>query len=153
MRRFCPVVLLLILAWPLCALEIETAHPRYYKTDDIRTISEYFGSGKPEQGFRTLVPSIPAEPGGQYFICKLTRQSGSEPIAEARITLYTTSGKEPATHSWDLSGHLAGRWLYLGLTGADWPGESVLPLAWRIELLSGQGTLLAEWKSFLWEMP
>jgi len=69
------------------------------------------------------------------------------------MTLYASDRRDPITRTWDLAGTRLDNWLYLGLTGADWPGEDVHPLAWRIELLDTGGNLLAEWKSFLWEMP
>jgi len=42
----------------------------------------------------------------------------------------------------------------LGLTGTAWPGGSrANPLAWKISFFDGNGRLLAEHKSFLWEKP
>lgn len=153
MRRLSPLVLLFLCSLTLSALEIETAYPRYYEAGEIRTIGDYFGKGTASQRFRTVFPSSKADSGGQYFITRLGTAVGENRIAQARITLFTTRAKEPETRTWDLSGHPLSRWLYLGLTGGDWPDEEVLPLAWRIELLDDEGLLLAEWKSFLWEMP
>lgn len=150
MRRLCLISwLLLLMAAPLGAVSIETAFTRYYEEGDIRPIRQYFGTELRNQGFRTVLASRPDAPAGQYFILKVT---GAEEAASARMTLYSTESKNPATHAWDLPGKI-GKWLYLGLTGNDWPDQETRPLAWRIELLDASGTPVAEWKSFLWELP
>ncbi|NDV60856.1 hypothetical protein G0Q06_00150 [Puniceicoccales bacterium CK1056] len=133
-------------------LEIGTAYTRTYAAEEIRTLSNHLGAPLSEQGFRTVVASQPDQPGGQYFILHLEKMSSGSP-AVARLTLYTTADKKSSVHNWDLSGGDLENWLYLGLTGKDWPGEDVQPLAWKIELLDSSGTILTEWKSFLWEMP
>ena len=133
-------------------LEIETAYTRTYAADEIRTLSNHLGASLSEQGFRTVVASQPDQPGGQYFILHLEKMASGSP-STARMTLYTTVDKKSSVHSWDLPGNKLENWLYLGLTGRDWPGEDVQPLAWKSELLDSSGTILTEWKSFLWEMP
>ena len=133
-------------------LSIETAYTRAYAAEKIRSISNHFGSSLSKQGFRSVVASQPDQPGGQYFILHLEDTAQGSP-ATARMTLYTTAAKEFSIHTWDLSGDDLKSWLYLGLTGSDWPEEDVRPLAWKVELLDADGAVLSEWKSFLWEMP
>ena len=42
----------------------------------------------------------------------------------------------------------------LGLTGTAWPGgKPANPVAWKLALVAGDGRVLAEHKSFLWEKP
>jgi hypothetical protein len=149
-RFLLPVLFLLpATAW---ALTIETAFTRHYGSDQIRPLVNYLVKALNDQRFRTVLPSRPTDPEGQYFILKLGEPE-SRPPAGARMTLYTTAGKEPGTWEWELSGSDLRKWLYLGLTGEDWPDEAVRPMAWRVELLDASGQVLAEWKSFLWEMP
>ena len=108
-----------------------------------------------DPGRRNVDPDRPGDPGdpaGQYFITKLEKVKSSA-LKSARMTYYRSDSKDTTTVSWDLSGASVKSWLYLGLTGNDWPEKEIKPLAWRIELLDANGTLLAEWKSFLWEMP
>ncbi|HSH10017.1 MAG TPA: hypothetical protein VK995_06485 [Oceanipulchritudo sp.] len=151
-RLFLVLALLLAPLVQASAVSIETAYTRYYEDGEIRPIGQYFGASLIGQGFRSVVASQPDRPAGQYFIAKLEELSAPMPV-QARMTLYLSNSKEPTTHTWDLAGASLKKWLYLGLTGTDWPAHEVQPLAWRIELLDAQGTLLAEWKSFLWEMP
>jgi hypothetical protein len=134
------------------ALAIRTAHTRHYDAGEIRPIRDYFQAAFSGQGFRAVVASRPDDPAGQYFIIRL-KDWKSARLASARMTLYASDRRDPITRTWDLAGTRLDNWLYLGLTGADWPGEDVHPLAWRIELLDTGGNLLAEWKSFLWELP
>jgi hypothetical protein len=41
----------------------------------------------------------------------------------------------------------------LGLTGPDWPDSEINPVAWKLELRSADGQVLASAQSFLWEKP
>ena len=41
----------------------------------------------------------------------------------------------------------------LGLTGDDWGGKKMHPVAWKLEAVATDGTLLTVQKSFLWEKP
>lgn len=152
-RRFILSGLALALVCSLShAVVIETAYTRTYAADEIRTLGNHLGSPLSEQGFRTVVASQPTDPGGQYFILHLEEMETGT-VATARMTLYTTAGKDSTRHTWTIPGTSLESWLYLGLTGSDWPDSEVRPLAWKIELLDASEAVLSEWKSFLWEMP
>lgn len=153
MQRF--TYLLTFLLLPLVQLPgmaITSAYSRYYEDGEIRPIGQYFGAALTGQGFRTVIASQPDQPAGQYFIAKLEEASNAG-VVKARMAYFISDRKEAEVFEWDLSGEDLRGWLYLGLTGADWPSEDIQPLAWKIELLDGSGRLLVEWKSFLWEMP
>lgn len=152
LRPAIPFLMLLSAFLPVHGLTIETAYTRYYDEGGIRPIGQYFGASLTGQGFRTVVPSQPEDPAGQYFIIRL-KGPKSTPPASARMTLFTTENKQASTRTWELPGTPLENWLYLGLSGADWPDDDIRPLAWHIELLAADGTVLTEWKSFLWELP
>ena len=153
MDRFLPALTAFFAsALALAAVTVESAHTRYYTGAEIRPISGYFGKESHEQRFRTVVPSEADAFRGQYFIARLDDPSPGD-LAEARMTYLPSDSKEMRTHTWNLQGLPLKGWLYLGLTGSDWPSPEVQPLAWRIELLDAAGKTLADWKSFLWEMP
>ena len=151
-RAFLFLILSLAAASQASALAVDTAYTRYYESGEIRPISQYFGGALTGQGFRTVLPSQPDEPSGQYFIARLEDADSPAP-AEARLTIITSETKELATFSWDLTGKELRKWIYLGLTGSDWPSHEIQPMAWHVEFLDANGTVLADWKSFLWEMP
>ena len=152
MRTLLILLALLPAVLSLEALTIRTAHTRYYPEREIRPILQYFGKSLAGQRFRTVVATRPDDPQGQYFIARLGETREGSPVT-ARMTLYTSASKDPRVHNWSLSGERLDNWLYLGITGEDWAGEAIQPLAWKIELLDSAGTVLADWKSFLWEMP
>lgn len=145
------LLFMVFLPLALQGVTIKTAYTRFYEDGEIRPIRQYFGANLKWQGFRTVIASDPSTPQGQYFIAKLSG-GGKGQANQVRMTLYASDSKDASVHTWDLSEESLNGWLYLGLTGEDWPSDEVKPLAWRIEILSGE-TLLAEWKSFLWEMP
>lgn len=104
-------------------------------------------------GFRWLVPSDPLDWSGHWFIVQPGPEVDGRQIREARMRYISTADKAERRASWQLSG-VPRKWLYLGLTGEDWPSDrSVTALAWQLELLDGSGSVLARFQSFLWEMP
>lgn len=133
------------------AVSIDSAYTRFYEDGEIRPIRQYFGASLIGQGFRTVIASQPEQPRGQYFLAKL-EQAASGNVASARLTIYPSVGKDPVEFVLDLKGKSLRKWLYLGLTGSDWPNPEIQPMAWKIELLGSGGELVSEWKSFLWEM-
>jgi hypothetical protein len=136
----------------LSAVSVESAYTRYYEDGEIRPIGQYFGAKLIGQRFRTVVASQPDAPAGHYFIAEV-KGLKSAGAASARITYYPSSEKRSGIHTWDLTKAPLKKWLYLGLTGSDWPSPEVTALAWKLELLDSAGNVLSEWKSFLWEMP
>lgn len=141
-----------IAASGLSAQQIETAFTRFYKADEIRSVGDYFGDRSARQGFRTLALSDAENPAGQYFILRLDGDF-SDTAESIEIQVLRSDRKEVETVRLRLETPLESPWLYLGLTGRDWPGASVEPVAWSIEIKSGDTRTLAAWKSFLWERP
>lgn len=135
----------------LTAVSIDSAYTRFYEDGEIRPIRQYFGASLIGQGFRTVIASQPDQPRGQYFLAKLEGET-STPVQTARLTIYPSVGKDAVEFTLDIEGKSLRRWLYLGLTGSDWPDPEIRPMAWKIELLGPGGTLLSEWHSFLWKM-
>ncbi len=153
MNRFKLTALLLFLPFiQSMAVSIESAYTRYYEAGEIRPIRQYFGASLIGQGFRTVIASQPDKPKGQYFIAKLDDVDAGS-ATSVKMTIFPSVGKDPLEFTLNISGESLRKWLYLGLTGSDWPDPEIQPMAWKIELLGPGDSLLAEWKSFLWEMP
>lgn len=142
----------LMTAASLSGQHIETAFTRFYKADEIRSVGDYFGDRSTRQGFRTLALTDAENPAGQYFILQL-KGDFSRTAEWIEIQVLRSDQKEVETVRLRLETPLDSPWLYLGLTGRDWPGASVEPVAWAIEIKSGDTQTLATWKSFLWEKP
>lgn len=151
-RYYLAAILMLVPLAQAMPVSIESAYTRYYEAGEIRPIRQYFGASLQWQGFRTVIASQPDRPQGQYFIAKLDAIDTRD-ASFARLTIYPSVGKDALEFTLNLTGESLRKWLYLGLTGTDWPDPEIQPMAWKIELLGQGKTVVAEWKSFLWEMP
>jgi hypothetical protein len=115
-------------------------------------ISEYF-DGKENPGSQVLLRSHPEIRPGFYF---LARAANSGPaLTSAKLILYVITPDSPKTRTFTFTAALpTGDTVYnIGLTGADWAGDKVHPVAWKIEVVTTDGRLLGAAKSFLWEKP
>lgn len=137
----------------VCAATIGDAHSRFIEADNFKTLTEYL-TGKASDGNRAVVRSQPAERTGEYFILTLDPSlTGFPASAEAVLEVIPSNAKEARVFRFSLSEIDRGNtYLYLGLTGSDWPGDEIRPLAWQVRIEQDE-TVLAEWSSFLWEMP
>ena len=90
---------------------------------------------------------------GFYFLVRL----GSAVVpagAKFEVQVVAPDQPEPRQFAFSATAPAGEKVFELGLTGADWPGgEQSRPVAWRIALLTADGRVLAEQKSFLWENP
>jgi len=142
--------LFFFLVAPLSNAAVEKAYTRHYTEDELRTLSEYW-SGNDGAIYRTRLTTDPQSITGQYFVVRVPAEaSGAESV---ELTVIRNDGPDPHTHSFALDGVSMSGWLYLGLTGDTWSGSELEPLAWRVRFLTADEAVLAEWKSFLWEMP
>lgn len=145
-------ILCLLAVTSLSAQQIKTAHTRYYDAQQIRPLGDYLGVKSSKQGFRTRVTTDTADPSGQYFILRL--QGDFQNIADhAEVEVLRSDKKTTTSHRLDLRNVQKSRWLYLGLTGKDWPDENLQPVAWQILIKDKDEQIIATWKSFLWEKP
>jgi hypothetical protein len=143
---------LLLSAGILSGASIKTAFTRHYDSHQIRALGDYFGEQSNRQGFRTLFVSDPENPAGQYFILQL---SGDLPKVPTKFLIEVLRSDRKIVESVRLDGGIAleSDWIYLGLTGINWPDDTVQPVAWRVSIIDANDQLLASWKSFLWEKP
>lgn len=150
------VFLLCLCCAPLLAsaVEIEQGYTRYMREGQFQHLREFF-SGEEYTGRRLIERSDPANRAGQYFVLILDarlRELPSDTVAV--LDFLSANDLDPRTQRFPLqtSKKPGSRQIYLGLTGDDWNGEETQLIAWRVRLLQGEQQL-AEWKSFLWEMP
>lgn len=138
---------------PLSAVSIKEGYPRHMETGDFVRLSEYF-TGKEASGNRTIRRSQPDHREGEYFVLELDQATGQLPAGtQAVLEVIPSNSKESRSYSYTIDPNEAsGSILYLGITGTDWESPEIQPVAWKAELISN-GTTLASWKSFLWEMP
>ena len=126
--------------------------PGYRSADSFERISEYF-TGEENTGGQTVLRSRPAERAGFYFLARLKNAGPAVAGATFELDVITPASAAPRTFTFT-AGLPAGEHVFnLGLTGADWPGAKVQPVAWKLTVLAPGGAELARAQSYLWEKP
>lgn len=133
-------------------VEFVRVWPQWHQADEFKRISEYF-TGRENPGKREVRRSQPINRTGYYFIVRVRHRHTS--LMGARFVLRVIAPDSPDTRKFTFPADVRpGEHLFeLGLTGSDWLGEKVHPVAWRLDLLAPDGHALAWHQSFMWEMP
>lgn len=127
--------------------------PNYRDTDSFKRISEYF-TNREDPGKIVMLRTQPADRDGYYYVIRVeNKQDG--PIEGARFVLdiITPDSPHPKTFAFPTRVPKGQTVFDVGLTGTDWLGRHVHPVAYRMRLESADGTALVDYKSFLWERP
>ena len=147
-------VLLCTIALPFlfsfASKEIDKVSFRYFNSEQLTRLPEFF-SGKEYTGNRIFCRSN-SEREGLYFSFPLNQELLKLP-SDTKITLsiIRSGQKEAEIFSFELPDQCSGKkYLFLGLTGKDWPIEEAKPIAWQIEIKNLSDELLFRKKSFLW---
>ena len=116
-----------------------------------KRISEYF-DGKENTGGQLVLRTHADQRGGYYFLVRVANAGAS---LDARIKLHVVRPTTAASIIYSFSTPLPGgeSVLQLGVTGPDWPDNKAHPVAWKLEIASADGRVLATEKSYLWEKP
>ncbi|HWA10362.1 MAG TPA: hypothetical protein VG838_12990 [Opitutaceae bacterium] len=155
--RSLPFALLLSLAaaapaWSAANLDVVHVWPGYRKPESFDRIADYFHGGEDRTG-ETVRRSQSAERAGFYFLVRLKNPGPA--LAAASFELKVVTPDSPKTRTFTFQADLpAGTHAFdLGLTGADWAGPKVNPVAWQLTVRSPDGAELARQQSFLWAEP
>ena len=153
MRLLLSLALLLAPAMVHAAdVEFLRVWPGWRSADAFDRIGEYFG--RPETTGRQRVLRTQSEPRGGYYFLVRVKSVAEIPNAKFEVQVIRPDAPQPKTYTFATAVPSKETVFQLGLTGADWPGgEDANPVAWRLTLVSGDGRVLAEQKSFLWEKP
>jgi len=126
--------------------------PRWYVDDQIERISEYF-TGRENMGERIIVHSRPDSRTGFYFVVRVKNTgqlvSGTKFVVQVILPI----SPDPQVFTLPADVPAGGKVYQLGLTGTDWPGRRIYPVAWKLDLVGADGQLLASQESFLWAKP
>lgn len=133
--------------------EFSQVYFRYIPEENFMRISEFF-DGEENPGVRKLIRSVPEQRSGFYFILRLepgwkTLQEGSQ----LRVHYVPLDAIHPIVYDFDL-GEEVRSWngeIFFGLTGEQWSQEGGEPIAWKLQLLSPAGKVMAVRDSFLWK--
>ncbi|MCF3652532.1 hypothetical protein [Synoicihabitans lomoniglobus] len=131
------------------AVTLERVWPGYRDAASFTRLGEYFGAG-PDAINAAALRSQPQARAGYYWLIRTdatAAQSGCSLIIEVQ----RESNPVPDTHTFSFDLSAGSHAIHAGLTGRDWIDSEERPVAWRLTLLSPDGTSLATQHSFLWE--
>ncbi len=136
------------------AVEIDHSTSRYETAQTFKRISEYF-TGRENTGNRMILRTNPQVRPGYYFIFSLDESMQALPEGSiALMGVIWPGNPKPVEYALFLPIPRENKKeLWFGLTGNANPGQTAQPVAWKISLLSPDGSTLVERKSFLWEQP
>jgi hypothetical protein len=154
MRLLFTLVLLVTSAVATRAADVEFLRvwPGWRDVDSFDRISEYFKAG--EHIGRQVILRTHAEARAGYYFLVRVKSAVAINAAKFEVSVIRPDNPESKTYSFSTSVPQKETVFELGLTGTDWPaGQKANPVAWKLRLLSSDGQVLAEQKSFLWEKP
>lgn len=154
MRRLLACLIVIAAAGSTCAAEAKILRvwPGWRAAESFERISEYFGGGE-NSGRQVVKRSQSNVREGYYF---LVRVKTTAAIAGARyeVSVIRPDAPDPRVFTFPAAIPAKETVFQLGITGTDWPeGKEAHPVAWKVALVSGDGHVLAENKSYLWEKP
>lgn len=154
LRRLCAFAVLFALASGLAAEPISLVRvwPRWYDLDSFQRISEYF-TGRQNPGDYTILRTQPEIRPGYYFLVRVKNKGQLVQGTKFVISVILPGHPDPRTYVFPADVPAKGKVYQLGLTGSDWPGKKILPLAWKVDLVDASGREIATQQSFLWSKP
>jgi hypothetical protein len=147
----------LLLFVPVIALHAADAEflrvwPGWHGAEEFDRIREYFGGA--ESSGKHVVLRTQTEPRAGYYFVVRVKSAVALTDTKFQLSVIRPDSPEPKTFNFATAVKAKETVFQLGLTGGDWPGgEKANPVAWKLALLSADGRVLAEEKSFLWEKP
>jgi hypothetical protein len=126
--------------------------PRWYDTDQVMRISEFF-TGRENMGERTIVHSRADSRTGFYFVVRVKNPGLLVSGTKFVVRVILPTGPDPQVFTLPADVPAGGKVYQLGLTGSDWPSRRTYPVAWKLDLVGADGQLLASQESFLWAKP
>jgi hypothetical protein len=133
-------------------VEFVRVWPQWHQAYEFKRISEYF-TGRENTGTWRVRRSQPINRTGYYFLARVRHPRTSLEGARFVLHIITPDSPDPRTFTYPAGVGPGEHVFELGITGSDWAGERVHPVAWRLDLLAPDGHELAWYQSFMWEMP
>ena len=154
MRPFLTLVLLAVLAPLARAAEVEFVRvwPAWREAASFERISEYF-DGKENPGSQVLLRTHPDIRPGYYFLARVNNTGAAGGTAKLVLSIIKPDSPRAKVYTFPIALPAGQTVFNVGLTGDDWAGPKVHPVAWKIEVVAADGRVLGVAKSFLWEKP
>jgi hypothetical protein len=120
--------------------------------ESFERISEYF-TGKENTGREVVLRTHPEDRAGFYYLVRVANRGSAISAATFALQVVAPDSAVAKSYTFPVSVPPRETVYELGLTGTDWAGKDVHPVAWKLDLLSSDGKVLSTEQSFLWEMP
>lgn len=124
--------------------------PQWHDADSFQSFYEYETS-RELTGKWIVLRSQPEERTGLYFLVRLDNPEAEIVGASYVVSVITPDTTDTKTYSFPVNIPPGSQVFEIGLTGRDWAGPHVQPVAWDVELHGADGRVLARKSSFLWE--
>lgn len=132
-------------------LELVRVWPGYRDAASFTSASEYF-RGPAAQSELTAQRTAPDQRAGYYWLVR-TKSNASHAGTKIRLEVTRQGSTEPQLHEFTFDIARGNHAAPFGLTGPDWPDPTEVPIAWRLTVISSDGSFLASQSSFLWQDP
>jgi hypothetical protein len=150
-----PRLLLLLALSAISALGAELTLVRTFTgwrdAASFKRISEYF-DGKENTGRETILRTHPEQRTGYYFLIRLTNPGATRNV-RFQLQLFEQGAAASRTVEFPAELKTGSGVFQLGLTGPEWQDAKSQPVAWHLQVLADDGSVLASEKSYLWEKP
>jgi len=155
MRTFLARLALLLLAAAAARAAdptFERVWPRWRDADSFQSFYEDH-TGRELVGKWTMLRSQPARRSGFYFYTRVENPGNAINGATFVVRVIAPDSTDTRIYRFPADVPKGSRLFEIGLTGSDWGGQHVLPVAWDVELQAPDGRVLTERASFLWTRP
>lgn len=133
-------------------VEFVRVWPGWRNAESFESITEYF-TGRENHGREVVLRTHPDARAGFYYTVRVANTGRDHPNASFALHVITPDSPDPKVHRFTVDLPARSAVFQLGLTGPAWPDAETHPVAWKLELRTADGTLLAASQSFLWEKP
>lgn len=149
-----PLVLFLSLATSALAGDpiFKRVWPEYRDADSFQSFYEDH-TGRELIGKWTMIRSQPSDRNGLYFMTRIENKGPEMRGATIVLRIISPESENTRTFSFPADIPAGSRLFEIGLTGKDWTGSKIQPVAWDIELQESDGRMVAKKFSYLWEKP
>ena len=133
-------------------LTFKRAWPEWHDSDSFQSLYEQ-QTGHELTGKWIVLRSQPAQRSGFYFYTRVDNPGSAINGATFVVRVIAPDSTDTRIYRFPADVPKGSRLFEIGLTGTDWGGQHVLPVAWDVELQAPDGRVLTERASFLWTRP
>jgi hypothetical protein len=133
-------------------LRLARVWPQWHNADSFASLYEDH-TGRELVGGWIVLRSQPDQRGGLYFLARVENPGAQVPGATFVLRVISPGSIDTRVFRFSADIPRGSKLFEIGLTGKDWAGARVQPVAWELEVQGADGSVMARKTSFLWEKP